>query len=75
MSDDFSQLFDHPNVTRTASAEEISAVEAAIGAMPPSYKTFAETFGYGTVKQRAKVTRFRAETAFKSFHLVVIQSG
>ena len=27
------------------------------------------------VKQRAKVTRFRAETAFKSFHLVVIQSG
>ncbi|NTE89652.1 SMI1/KNR4 family protein [Agrobacterium rubi] len=48
MSDDFSQLFDHPNVTRTASVEEISAVEAKIGAMPPSYKTFAETFGYGT---------------------------
>jgi NAD(P)-dependent dehydrogenase (short-subunit alcohol dehydrogenase family) len=28
-----------------------------------------------TVNQRAKVTRLRAETAFKSFHLVVIQSG
>jgi hypothetical protein len=48
MSDDVTQLFDHTNITRTAVAEEISAVETAIGALPPSYKTFAETFGYGT---------------------------
>jgi len=27
------------------------------------------------VNQPAKLTRFRAETAFKSFHLVLIQSG
>ncbi|MGV1873905.1 SMI1/KNR4 family protein [Agrobacterium rosae] len=48
MSDDLTQLFDRSNVTRTASAEEISAVEAHIGVLPPSYKAFAETFGYGT---------------------------
>jgi len=48
MSDDVTQLFDRSNVTRKATAEEISAVEAEIGALPPSYKTFAETFGYGT---------------------------
>ncbi len=48
MADDVTQLFIRSSVTRTASTEEISAVEAEIGALPPSYKTFAETFGCGT---------------------------
>lgn len=48
MNGDVTQLFDRANVTRTASAGEILAVEAEIGALPPSYKMFAETFGYGT---------------------------
>ena len=48
MADDVTQLFNRSSVSRKATAEEISAVEAEIGALPPSYKTFAETFGYGT---------------------------
>ncbi|MBB4131795.1 hypothetical protein [Xanthomonas sp. 3075] len=48
MDDDLTQLFDRSNITRTASAEEISAVEAQIGPLPPCYKIFARTFGYGT---------------------------
>ncbi|MES5100587.1 hypothetical protein ABUK73_20350 [Agrobacterium sp. BA1120] len=48
MTDNVTQLFDRSNVTRAASVEEISAVEAEIGALPPSYNIFARTFGYGT---------------------------
>ena len=48
MADDVTQLFNRSSVSRKATAEEISAVEAEIGELPPSYKTFAETFGYGT---------------------------
>lgn len=48
--------------------DELKAwIEATLSTLPQKQKL--------AVKQRAKVTRFRAETAFKSFHLVVIQSG
>lgn len=48
MTDDLTQLFDRATITRTASADEISDLQAQIGPLPPSYALFARTFGYGT---------------------------
>lgn len=48
MADDLTQLFDRATITRTASAAEISDLQAQIGPLPPSYTLFARTFGYGT---------------------------
>ncbi|PPU66207.1 hypothetical protein [Xanthomonas pisi] len=48
MADDLTLLFERATITRTASAEEISDLQAQIGPLPPSYTLFARTFGYGT---------------------------
>lgn len=40
-------LFASLRITRTATQDELSALDTAVGGLPPSYRTFAEVYGTG----------------------------
>ena len=40
-------LFASLRITRTATRDELNALEAVVGGLPPSYRAFAETYGTG----------------------------
>lgn len=44
-------LFASIQITRAATQDELAALETAIGGLPPSYRTFAETYGTGRTNE------------------------